>query len=289
MGWIFEQIGNAIKEFLKGVVEGNLTDMFNDVNTKVGTIAGDVGQTPVGWNGEIFAMIKNISDTVIVPIAGMIITFVLVYELVTMITDRNNMHDFDTFSFFKYFLKAGIAVFIVANTMTIVMGVFDIAQYAINASAGAIGENTAIDIAAVLEQMQAGLNAMGIGELLGLVLETYIIKFAMLIFSLLITLVIAGRMIEIYLYCSLAPIPFATFTNKEWGSMGTNYLRGLVALAFQGLLIMVCVGIYAVLINTLTVTENIHASIWMIAGYTVLLCFALFKKGTFSKSIFNAH
>ena len=275
---------------MKGVVEGNLTDMFNDVNTKVGTIAGDVGQTPVGWNGEIFAMIKNISDTVIVPIAGMIITFVLVYELVTMITDRNNMHDFDTFSFFKYFLKAGIAVFIVANTMTIVMGVFDIAQYAINASAGAIGENTAIDIAAVLEQMQAGLNAMGIGELLGLVLETYIIKFAMLIFSLLITLVIAGRMIEIYLYCSLAPIPFATFTNKEWGSMGTNYLRGLVALAFQGLLIMVCVGIYAVLINTLTVTENIHASIWMIAGYTtVLLCFALFKTGTFSKSIFNAH
>lgn len=289
MGWIFEQIGNAIKEFLKGVVEGNLTDMFNDVNTKVATIAGDVGQTPVGWNGEIFAMIKNISDTVIVPVAGMIITFVLVYELVTMITERNNMHDFDTFSFFKYFLKAGIAVFIVANTMTIVMGIFDIAQYAINASAGAIGENTAIDIAAVLEQMQAGLNAMGIGELLGLVLETYIIKFAMLIFSLLITLVIAGRMIEIYLYCSLAPIPFATFTNKEWGSMGTNYLRGLVALAFQGLLIMVCVGIYAVLINTLTVTENIHASIWMIAGYTVLLCFALFKTGTLSKSIFNAH
>ena len=289
MGWIVEQIGNAIKEFLKGVVEGNLTDMFNDVNEKVATIAGDVGQTPVGWNGEIFAMIKNISDTVIVPVAGMIITFVLVYELVTMITDRNNMHDFDTFSFFKYFLKAGIAVFIVANTMTIDMGIFDIAQYAINASAGAIGENTAIDIAAVLEQMQAGLNAMGIGELLGLVLETYIIKFAMLIFSLLITLVIAGRMIEIYLYCSLAPIPFATFTNKEWGSMGTNYLRGLVALAFQGLLIMVCVGIYAVLINTLTVTENIHASIWMIAGYTVLLCFALFKTGTLSKSIFNAH
>ena len=289
MGWIFEQIGNAIKEFLKGVVEGNLTDMFNDVNEKVATIAGDVGQTPVGWNGEIFAMIRNISDTVIVPVAGMIITFVLVYELVTMITDRNNMHDFDTFSFFKYFLKAGIAVFIVANTMTIVMGIFDIAQYAINASAGAIGENTAIDIAAVLEQMQAGLNAMGIGELLGLVLETYIIKFAMLIFSLLITLVIAGRMIEIYLYCSLAPIPFATFTNREWGSMGTNYLRGLVALAFQGLLIMVCVGIYAVLINTLTVTENIHASIWMIAGYTVLLCFALFKTGTLSKSIFNAH
>ena len=288
MGWIFEQIGNAIKEFLEGVVEGNLTDMFNDVNTKVATIAGDVGQTPVGWNGEIFAMIKNISDTVIVPVAGMIITFVLVYELVTMITERNNMHDFDTFSFFKYFLKAGIAVFIVANTMTIVMGIFDIAQYAINASAGAIGENTAIDIAAVLEQMQAGLNAMGIGELLGLVLETYIIKFAMLIFSLLITLVIAGRMIEIYLYCSLAPIPFATFTNREWGSTGTNYLRGLVALAFQGLLIMVCVGIYAVLINTLTVTENIHASIWMIAGYTVLLCCALFKTGTLSKSIFNA-
>jgi len=289
MGWLLEQIVEAIKGFLIDIIKTNLTGMFNDVNNKVGTIAGDVGQTPAGWNGEIFNMIRNISDTVIVPIAGMIITFVLVYELITMVLDKNNMADIDTFSFFKFFFKAAVAIILVSNTFTIVSGIFDVGQSVVNASARVIGSNTYIDIAAVLDSMQAGLEAMGVGELLGLVLETYIVSLCMTAITVCITIIIYGRMIEIYLYTSLAPIPFATFTNKEWGQTGNNYLRGLLALAFQGLLIMVCVGIYAVLVNTLTITDDIHASIWMVAAYTVLLCFTLFKTGSLSKSIFNAH
>jgi len=289
MGWLLEQIVEAIKGFLIDIIKTNLTGMFNDVNNKVGTIAGDVGQTPAGWNGEIFNMIRNISDTVIVPIAGMIITFVLVYELITMVLDKNNMADIDTFSFFKFFFKAAVAIILVSNTFTIVSGIFDVGQSVVNASANVIGSNTYIDIAAVLDSMQAGLEAMGVGELLGLVLETYIVSLCMTAITVCITIIIYGRMIEIYLYTSLAPIPFATFTNKEWGQTGNNYLRGLLALAFQGLLIMVCVGIYAVLVNTLTITEDIHASIWMVAAYTVLLCFTLFKTGSLSKQIFNSH
>lgn len=287
--WIIEQIGEAIKNFLIEVVRGNLTGMFNDVNEKVGTIAGNVGATPAGWNSGIYNMIQNISETAIVPIAGLIITYVLVYELINMVLEKNNQADVDSWQFFKYFFKAAIAVMLVSNTFTIVSAVFDVGQYIVNASAAVIGTNTSIDIAAVLASMQAGLEAMSIGGLLLLVVETFIVSLAMDIISVVITIIIFGRMIEIYLYCSMAPIPFATFTNREWGQIGNNYLRGLLALAFQGLLIMVCVGIYAVLINSLTVTEDIHASIWMIAAYTVLLCFTLFKTGSLSKSIFNSH
>ena len=289
MGWLLDSITGWIKDVLVDAIKGNLAGMFADVNSKVGTIAGDVGQTPAGWNGAIFNMIKGISDTVIVPIAGMIITFVLVYELVTMVMEKNNMQDVDTFSFFKYFLKAGVAVFVVSNTFTIVSGIFDIGQWVVTQSASVIGSHAYINIDAVLNSMDAGLRAMSIGELLGLLMETSLMSMCMSIISICITIIIYGRMIEIYLYCSVAPIPFSTFTNKEWGQMGNNYLRGLLALSFQGLLIMVCVGIYAVMVNTLTVTANIHASIWMVAAYTVLLCFTLFKTGSLSKQIFNAH
>ncbi|MDR1464268.1 MAG: hypothetical protein LBJ11_03060 [Oscillospiraceae bacterium] len=289
MGWLWDTITGWIKDVLVDAIKGNLAGMFNDVNSKVGTIAGDVGQTPAGWNGSIFNMIKGISDTAIVPIAGMIITFVLVHELVTMVMEKNNMQDIDTFNFFKYFIKAGIAVFVVSHTFTIVSGIFDVGQWVVTQSASVIGGHTYIDIAAVLNSMDAGLRAMSIGELLGLLMETSLMSMCMSIISICITIIIYGRMIEIYLYCSVAPIPFATFTNKEWGQVGNNYLRGLLALAFQGLLIMVCVGIYAVMVNTLTVTANIHASIWMVAAYTVLLCFTLFKTGSLSKQIFNAH
>jgi len=289
LGWLWDAITGWIKDLLIDGIKGNLTVMFNDVNAKVGTIAGEVSQTPAGWNGDIFNMIKSISDTVIVPIAGMIITFVLVHELVTMVMEKNNMQDIDTFNFFKYFIKAGIAVFVVANTFTIVSGIFDVGHWVVTNSAGVISSHTYIDISSVLASMDAGLRAMSIGELLVLLMETSLLQFCMSIIGICITIIIFGRMIEIYLYCSVAPIPFATFTNKEWGQVGNNYLRGLLALTFQGLLIMVCVGIYAVMVNTLTITTNIHANIWMVAAYTVLLCFTLFKTGSLSKTIFNAH
>ena len=289
MKWLFNKLTGWIKDILIDAIKGNLSEMFGDVNNKVGTIAGDVGQTPAGWNGQIYGMVKSISETVIVPIAGMIITFVLVHELVTMVMEKNNMQDIDTFSFFKYFIKAGIAVFVVSNTFTIVSGIFDVGQWVVTQSAGIIGSHTYIDITAVLNSMDAGLQAMGVGELLGLLMETSLLKFCMSIIGICITIIIYGRAIEIYLYCSMAPIPFATFTNKEWGQVGNNYLRGMLALCFQGLLIMVCVGIYAVMVNTLTITTNIHASIWMVAAYTVLLCFTLFKTGSLSRQIFNAH
>ena len=263
--------------------------MFNDVNQKVGTIATEVGKTPQQWNSSVFSIIENLSNSVIVPIAGLIITFVLCYELISMIIDKNNMHDVDTFMFFKYFFKACVAVLIVSNTFNLIMAVFDVGQHIVSNSAGVIAGNTNINISSALTNLRPTLEAMGTGELFLLMLETALVSLCMKILSVCITVVIFGRLIEIYLYSSVGAIPFATMANREWGQVGSNYLRGLVALAFQGFFIMVCVGIYAALVNSFTATSDIHSTIFSIAAYTVVLCFTLFKTGSISKSIFNAH
>ena len=289
MGGILDKISDAIKEFLMGLIESNLTNMFTDVNDKVGTIATEVGKTPSSWNGSIYTMVKGLSDNVIVPIAGIIITFVLCYELISMVTEKNNMQEMDTWMFFKWFFKAAVSIYLLTNTFNIVMAVFDIGQHVVGGAAGVIGGSTSIDIASTLDTMRTGMEAMEIGELLGLAIETLLISLCLKIMSILITVILYGRMIEIYLTVSVAPIPFATMTNREWGNIGTNYFRGLFALAFQGFLIMVCVGIYAVLINNMIIADNIHSALFSVAAYTVILCFSLFKTGSLSKSIFNAH
>lgn len=289
MGGILDKISDAIKEFLMGLIESNLTNMFTDVNDKVGTIATEVGKTPSSWNGSIYTMVKGLSDNVIVPIAGIIITFVLCYELISMVTEKNNMQEMDTWMFFKWFFKAAVAIYLLTNTFNIVMAVFDIGQHVVSGAAGVIGGSTSIDIASTLDTMRTGMEAMEIGELLGLAIETLLVSLCLKIMSILITVILYGRMIEIYLTVSVAPIPFATMTNREWGNIGTNYFRGLFALAFQGFLIMVCVGIYAVLINNMIIADNIHSALFSVAAYTVILCFSLFKTGSLSKSIFNAH
>ena len=289
MEYIFEEINTWLKDLLIGSIQGNLTNMFGDVNEKVGTIATEVGKTPQGWNAGIFSMIQTLSENVILPIAGLIITYVLCYELITMVTEKNNLHDFDTFTFFKWFLKAWVAVFIVTHTFDITMAVFDLAQNVVSRSAGIISEDTNIHIDSVLEALQNELDTMEISELLLLMMETFIVSFGMKIMSIVITVILYGRMIEIYAACSLAPIPFAIMTNHEWGNIGQNYLKSLFALAFQGFLIMVCVGIYSVLVNEMVIAENLHTAIFSLASYTVILCFSLLKTGSLAKSIFSAN
>lgn len=286
---IFEAIEEWMRELLTGMVSSNLTTMFADVNEKTGQIASQVGQIPQGWNSSIFSMIQSISNSVIVPIAGMIITFVLCYELISMLTERNNMHDIDTWMFFKYFFKMWIAVYLVSNTFTITMAVFDVGQSVVNSAAGVITGETAINIDAALTNIEATMEAMEIGELVVLALETLIVSFCLKIMSVLITVIMYGRMIEIYLYTSVAPIPFATLSNREWGQMGMNYFRGLFALAFQAFLMMVCVGIYAALVAGIQLSENLTSALFGVAAYTVILCFSLLKTGSLSKSIFNSH
>lgn len=286
---ILDAINEWIKELLIGAINGNLSTMFGDVNEKVGTIAAEVGKTPQAWNANIFSMIKMLSENVIVPIAGIVITYVLCYELISMVIDKNNMHAFDTFMFFKWFFKAWVAVFLVTHTFDITMAVFDVAQHVVARSAGVIGGSTSIDVASALSSLQAGLDSLEVPELLLLTMETTLVSFGMKIMSVIITVVIYGRMIEIYLYCSVSPIPFATLTNREWGQIGNNFLRGLIALGFQGFLIMVCVGIYAVLVKSMVVADNLHTAIFSLAAYTVLLCFMLLKSGSIAKSLFSAH
>jgi hypothetical protein len=278
---------NWIKDALIDGIMSNFEGMFNEVNTAVGDVAHQVGQTPAGWNINIFNLIRTLSETVIIPVAGMILTFVLCYELIHMIIDRNNMHDLDTWMFFKWIFKTFIAVYILTHTFDIVMGVFGLAQTVVDRSAAIIGGSLNANVA--LANLRTSLEAMGIGELLGLWLESAILGLAMKAISLCVFIIVYGRMIEIYLTISVAPIPLATMINREWGQIGNNYFKALFALAFQGFLIMVCVAIYAILLQGIATSTNIHAAIWELVGYTFLLCFTLFKTGNLAKSLFNAH
>lgn len=286
---ILDQIGQWIKEFLIECIMGNLSGLFDQVNDTVGDVAADVALTPQGWNPGVFSMIQSLSNNVIVPIAGIILTFVLCYELISMIAERNNMHDFETFIFFKWIFKVFVAVYLVTHTFDITMAVFELSQTVVQQSAGVITGNTAIQFDTVLGSLPDQFETMGNGELFGLLVESILIRITTPILSVCVMLVLVGRMVEIYIYCSVGAIPFATMTNREWGQMGNNYLRGLVALGLQGFFIMVCIAIYSVLVSNIGSAANIHGAIWKCAGYTLLLCFSLFKTSSISRSIFNAH
>ena len=284
---IIDSITEWLKEVLVGGITENLSGMFDNVNQRVGEIAGEVGMTPSAWNGGVFSMIQSLSETVIIPIAGIILTFVMCYELIQMVIDRNNLHDFPPSDIFKWMMKTFIAVVLVTNTFPIMMGIFDVAQSVISNAAGVILTDTAVGVD-TLEALRESLLQMDIGSLLGLYLQSFLMGIIMWALTVCIFIIVYGRMLEIYLMTSLGAIPIATMQSKEW-NMGQNYIKALLALAFQGFLIMVCVGIYAVLIQSIATDGDPIGAIWNCMMYTVLLCFALFKTGTLAKSIFSAH
>lgn len=288
MGILTEWITEWLKELLIEGIMGNLTGLFDTVNTRVGEIAVQVGTTPAAWNAGVFSLIRQISETVILPIAGLILTFVATYELIQMLIDRNNLHDIDTWMFFKWIFKTAAAILILSNTFNIVNAVFDVSQSVIARSAGIIQGSTDItpDMLATLETT---LETMELGPLLGLFRQSLLIGLTMEIMGIIIFVLVYGRMLEIYMLTSLAPIPVATLSNRETGQMGQNYIKSLFAVGFQGLLILLCVGIYGVLVQGIAIGGDPIGAIWGCVGYTVLLCFMLFKTGTISKSIFAAH
>ena len=290
MDFLLEALTTWLKEMLISGILGNLSGMFDSVNGQVMDITNQVGQTPQGWNASIFNMIQTLSETVILPIAGVILAIVMTLELIQMITDRNNLHDVDTWMFFKWMFKTAAAVLLVTNTWNIVMGVFDMAQGVVAQASGVIGTDATVDISTVMEDMESRLQEMDLGPLLGLWVQSLFIGITMWALTICIFIVIYGRMIEIYLVTSVAPIPMAAMMNREMGGgMGQNYLRSLFALGFQAFLIVVCVAIYAVLVQNIATEDDIIMAIWSCVGYTVLLCFTLFKTGSLSKAIFNTH
>ena len=288
MDAILQQIADWLKGMLVDGIMNNLSGMFDAVNQQVGDVASQVGRTPASFSPGVFSMVRNISESVIVPIAGMILTFIACYELIQLIIDHNNLANFETWIFFKWVFKTFVAVMLITNTFNITMAVFDVAQHVVNASAGIISGSTAVD-ASTLESIRGTLEEMELGPLLGLFLQSFVVQLCSMILSVVIFVIVYGRMVEIYLMTSLAPIPFATFGNREQSQIGQNYLRSLFALGFQGFLIMICIGIYAVLMQTVSFSDDIIASIWGVMGYTVLLCFSLFKTGSLARSVLSAH
>ena len=289
MDFIWNSITDWLKEVLVSGIVSNLSGMFDSTNAQIGEIAGQVGLTPQAWNSGIFNMIQNLSNNVILPLAGAILAIVMTLELIQLITDRNNLNDVDTWMFFKWVFKSAAAVLIVSNTWTIVMGIFDAAQSVVNGAAGVMIGNTSIDISSVVTDLESRLMEMDVGPLLGLWFQSLFVGVCTWAITICFFIVIYGRMIEVYLVTSVAPIPMATMANREWGQMGQNYLRTLFALGFQAFLIMVCVAIYSVLVQNISVSTDISTAIWTCMGYTVLLCFCLFKTSSLARSVFNAH
>ena len=288
MGFLTDWIVEWLKELLVGGIMGNLGGLFNNVNNQVGEIAVTVGMTPGAFNPGVFALIRNLSETVVLPIAGLLLTFVMTWELIQLIIDQNNLHQIDTWIFFKWVFKTMVAVLILTNTFNIVMGIFDVSQHVVNSAAGIISGSTDIT-ADMMATFEAELMLMEPGPLLGLWLQSFLIQIIVIAMNIVVFIIVYGRMIEIYILTSLAPLPMATLTNQHMSGMGSNYLKSLLAVGFQGLLIMVCVAIYAVLVQSIAVGGDPIAAIWGAIGYTALLCFTLFKTGSVSKSIFSAH
>ncbi len=289
MNFLWDKVTEWLKELLIGSIMSNLTGLFDNVNRQVAGIADNVGATPQAWNGGVFGMIRNLSDNVILPIAGVILALVATLELIQMIVDRNNMHDMDTFMLAKWVFKTACAVVIVTNTWNIVMAVFDVAQSVVSRASGLVIADTDIRIDSVIVGLEAKLAEMELGALFGLWVQSMFVGFTMWALAICIFIITYGRMIEIYLVTSVAPIPMATMANREWGQMGQNYLRGLFALGFQAFLIIICVAIYAILVRGIAVESDVSTAIWTCMGYTVLLCFTLFKTSSLARSIFHAH
>ena len=288
-----ETVLKAIADWIKGIltagIMSNLSGLFDDVNTQVGNIAQQVGTKPSSFEPRVFAMIEALSRNVVLPIAGIILTFIACYELIEMITQHNNMAQFEPALIMRWIFKTAVSVWLISNTFDIVMAVFDVAQSVVSQSAGVIISDAGIDISGVVGNLETTLADWSIGSLLGLWFQSIFVGLCSHILTIAIFLVIYGRMIEVYLTVSVGPIPFATMVNREWGHTGQNYLKSLLALGFQAFLIMVCVGIYAVLVQNIAVGDDIAVAIWECMGYTVLLCYTLFKTGSLAKSLFGAH
>ena len=284
---LFGKIEEFFKDIMIDIIKDNLSAMLVDINDKVSTVAGEVGKTPSSWNSEVFTFIKSINTNVVLPIAAIILTAILCIELIQVVMRKNSMQDTDTFEFFKYIIKMWIAVWLVSHAFDFSMAVFDVAQSMISKAAGVVGTSANIT-PGNFDAMVDALKTKELGTLIGIALETGLVKFSLTILSILITVILYGRMIEIYIYCSVAAIPFSTMGNKEWGSIGTNYIKSLFALGLQGLFILIFFGIYAVLVKTVNFTD-IHTSILQVLAYGLILGVMMMKSGSIAKAILNSH
>ena len=284
---IFEQMTSWIKDWLVDALMDIMTGMFDSINSQVADVATNVATSPANFTPGVYNLMQQVSNNAIMPIAGMILTFIACYELIQLVIAHNNLANFETWIFFKWIFKTYVAVMLITHCFDITMAIFDVAGHVITSSGNIIQNSTAVN-AAQLSQLRSTLEGMSIGSLIPLFGELFLLNIGIKVMSMMVFLVIYGRMIEIYLMISLAPLPFATFGNKEQSQIGQNYVKSLVALGFQGFLILICVAIYAVLIQNVTISSDLAGSLWNILGYNILLVFALFKTSSLSKRIFSA-
>ena len=288
MDQIFEALNEWLADWLSEGIMDHLSWMFEFTNRQVGLAGDAAAMTPEAFSPGIFSMVRAVSETVILPIAGMILTCIACIELIQMVIDQNSMRDYETWNIFRWAVKTAVAVIIITNTFNVTMAVFEAAGAVVRQSTGLISGSTAID-ASALDTMAETIEEMDAGPLFAMYLQMFLVHAGMNIMAIAIYIIVYGRLIEIYLMTSLAPIPMATFGGRESRQIGQNFIRSLFALGLQGFLIIICIGIYAVLIQSIDYSgDDIMGAVWTVAGFTALLCFTLFKTSGVAKSVLNA-
>lgn len=284
---IFTRIGEWLKSGLAESCAYRITNLFTAWNEQVAKIAENVSQTPQEWNAEIYNMVQVLSETLIMPIACVILTFIVTYDLLSMVMEKNNMKDFDIAMLFKWMLKTAIAVVLVSNTFEIIMAIFEVSQYVIDSSVDIIIKGST-DIKMTIENLEEQLVAMGFFDLIGLWIGTFVIQACIWVMVIIINLIVYYRMISIYIMISLAPIPIACITSREYGSIGVNFIKSLCAVGLQGFLIMICLSMYSVMIAALPTTDNIWLAMLGTVFLAVALCVALTKTNSLAKMMLGA-
>ncbi|MEM1486430.1 CD0415/CD1112 family protein (plasmid) [Oscillospiraceae bacterium PP1C4] len=291
MDGVLEKISEWIKLMVIELISQNLESIFAGVNNSAESINAQVMLTPSAWNPEIWGMIDDITRIVMVPIAGIILTYVMCMELITLASDRNNMHSLSdvTQMLIKFITKTFIAVLLVQKGQDITMGLFDLGAWAVSHTSSYVSDTTAISIETSVSAIAESLKEAPLTECFQLLLLTGLAKLCIYAIWIAVNVILLGRMIEIYMVCSVGPIPFSTLVNKEWSGIGQNYIKALAALAFQGFFIVICVAVYNVLVRSLTITEDLKSSLVQVLIYTAALCFTLLKTKSVANSVFNAH
>lgn len=310
---IFDSFIEAIEEFFTNVLAGasssaidSALNLFkNGLNSD--SIVGDaLTTTPNAYEGgDIFLIIDNICDNIVAPIGGMILVIILLYELISVVIGGNNFREFDTSIFFKWIFKCLCGVILISHTSDIIIGVFSMGS-GITKDAlelAVTGDVITEEIATIAGDIQTMLTTQCEGEwgiLVTFLLFSLIMWIAVVASLVIVMLVIISRMIEAFMYISIAPIPMSTFMNKEWGTIGNNWLRNLLAIAFQGVFIVVAIALFQTMFTVtlqgmleVDLTDgasiDLYFNMILCIVWAIALCFTVFRSSSVSKSVFNAH
>ncbi len=302
MDFVFERLDLWIKGILADTVCSNLRSMMETIQTLTVGLDSELALSPDSYNADMWSMLQNVIDSAIVPVASLVLTAIMCLELISWLNEQNNMRTTGDImaQFVKFIVRLFIGVLLVQKSYDITLWVFRLSNFVIFNAIGTINTSISADIlsGSSLEAIKETLVTLEIGDLLTIIGVSFLASLATVIIQAAAWIVILGRVIQIYMYCSVGAIPYATLTHKETSGIGKNYLLNLAALGFQGFFMLIAIAMYGYLIND-AISKldpgDLVSPMGFISFVLKLLCcggallFTLIGSKSLSKSIFNAH